>query len=96
MCLKAFPFDPNPDWSRFYSSGAEIQEYILRITRKWNLDRDVELGHEIVEARWIEERGQWKLTVKKLDDGQQFIEYADLLLSGQGVLVYVNPPLALH
>lgn len=85
---QAFPFDPNPDWSRFYSSGAEIEDYILRTARKWNLDRDVKLGHEIVEARWMDDRGQWRLTV--VHDGRRWEEYADVLLSGQGVLVYVS------
>ena len=83
--LEAFPFDPNPNWSRFYSSGAEIQEYILKTARKWNLDRDVKLGHSIQEARWMEDRGQWRLTVEH--DGRSWEEYADVLLSGQGVLV---------
>lgn len=90
MCLKAFPFDPNPNWSRFYSSGSEIEEYILKTTRKWNLDRDVRLGHEVVEARWLESQGQWTLTVQH--GGRQTTHYADVLLSGQGVLVYVVSP----
>lgn len=83
--IYAFPFDPNPDWSRFYASGGEIQEYIKRTTRKWNLDRDVRLNHEVVEARWMEEDGHWRLTVQH--NGQQEVHYADVLLSGQGVLV---------
>jgi cation diffusion facilitator CzcD-associated flavoprotein CzcO len=82
---QAFPFDPNPDWSRFYASGAEIQDYILRMTRKWDLDRDVKLNHWVREARWLEDLGQWKLTVET--NGQRFEHYADILLSGQGVLV---------
>lgn len=83
--LKAFPFDPNPDWSRFYSSGAEIQQYILRTARKWNLDRDVKLNHWVKELRWLEDRGQWRVTIG--NDGRRWEEYADVVLSGQGVLV---------
>jgi cation diffusion facilitator CzcD-associated flavoprotein CzcO len=83
--LQAFPFDPNPDWSRFYSSGAEIEAYIIRTAKKWNLDRDVKLNHEVKEARWLEDRGQWRLTVEHA--GTESHVYADVLLSGQGVLV---------
>ena len=86
--LKAFPFDPNPDWSRFYSSGAEIEAYIVRTAKKWNLDRDVKLNHEVKEARWLEDRGQWRLTVEHA--GTESHVYADVLLSGQGVLVCVS------
>jgi cation diffusion facilitator CzcD-associated flavoprotein CzcO len=85
MLIQAFPFDPNPNWSRFYSSGAEIQEYILRIAKKWNLDRDVKLNHWVRETRWMDDRGQWRVTIEH--DGQRWDEYADVLLSGQGVLV---------
>ena len=76
--------------SRFYSSGAEIEEYILKTTRKWNLDRDVKLGHEVVEARWLQGQGQWKLTVQH--EGRTTVHHADILLSGQGVLVYAFSP----
>jgi cation diffusion facilitator CzcD-associated flavoprotein CzcO len=88
--VQAFPFDPNPDWSRFYSSGAEIQQYILRTASKWNLDRDVKLDHWVREARWLEERGQWRVTVEHA--GHRRDEYADVLLSGQGVLVHYKWP----
>ena len=45
----------------------------------------MKLGHEVVEARWMEDQGQWKFAVQHA--GQQEIYYADILLSGQGVLV---------
>ncbi|RVX74236.1 hypothetical protein B0A52_02068 [Exophiala mesophila] len=83
--IYAFPFDPKPDWENFYASGAEIQEYIKSTVQKWNLDRDVKLNHRVTEAIWQEESSQWKLTVEK--NGQEtFIEYTDILISGQGVL----------
>lgn len=43
------------------------------------------LKHRVTEAVWQEKTGQWKVTVEK--DGQEtFAEYADILVSGQGVL----------
>lgn len=58
--------------------------------RKWNLDRDVKLGHEVVGTQWLEDRGQWRLSV--VHNGQRREEYADVLLSGQGVLVHHKMP----
>jgi cation diffusion facilitator CzcD-associated flavoprotein CzcO len=84
--IYAFPFDPNPNWSHFYSSGPEIQEYIKNTVKKWNLDRDLELNTKVVGAVWEEDSGRWKLTVEK--DGNQREEYCDILISAQGVLVY--------
>lgn len=86
---QAFPFDPNPDWERFYASGAAIEEYIKHTVKKWNLDRDLHLNTRVIAAEWQESSGQWKVTVES--NGKQRDEFCEILISGQGVLVYVSP-----
>lgn len=54
------------------------------ITKRWNLDRDVRLNHRVVGAKWLEERAQWRINVRH--DGVETVEYADILISGQGFL----------
>lgn len=54
------------------------------MVKKWDLDRDVKLSHKIVGAYWQEDLGQWKLKVQHGND--EFEDYADILISGQGVL----------
>ncbi|KAF6800227.1 cyclohexanone 1,2-monooxygenase [Colletotrichum sojae] len=88
--IYAFPFDPNPNWSRFYASGAEILEYIKNTVRKWNLDRDLQLNTKVVGAQWQEDIGQWKVTVEH--QGQRRDEYCHVLISAQGVLVHESWP----
>jgi cation diffusion facilitator CzcD-associated flavoprotein CzcO len=88
--IYAFPFDPNPDWSRFYSSGPEIEAYIKSTAKKWNLDRDVKLNTKVVGAEWNEAKGEWKVIVEL--DGAQREEYCDILISGQGVLTHPSWP----
>ncbi|KAL4966605.1 flavin-containing monooxygenase [Aspergillus stella-maris] len=88
--IYAFPFDPNPNWTKFYSSGAEIQTYIKDTVRKWNLDRDVHLNTRVVNARWLETYGVWKIIVEK--NCVQRVEYAEILISGQGVLCHPSWP----
>ena len=87
---QSFPFDPNPDWERFYASGADIQKYIKATVKKWNLDRDLYLNTRVVGADWREEEGQWKVTVEH--EGVQRDEYCHVLVSAQGVLVHENWP----
>jgi len=53
--------------------------------KKWNLDRDLQLGTKVVGAHWLEERGQWRVTVEH--KGEQRHEYCHVLVSAQGVLV---------
>jgi cation diffusion facilitator CzcD-associated flavoprotein CzcO len=88
--IYAFPFDPNPNWSRFYASGAEILAYIKATVKKWNLDRDIQLNTRVVGAEWNEETGQWRVTVEH--QGQRRDEYCHILISSQGVLVHENWP----
>ncbi|KAI6361558.1 hypothetical protein MCOR25_006462 [Pyricularia grisea] len=88
--IYAFPFDPNPNWDRFYASGADILAYIKATVKKWGLDKDLHLNTRVVGARWLEDQGQWRLTVSHA--GVERDEYCDVLVSGQGVLVHENWP----
>ncbi|KAJ5785362.1 uncharacterized protein N7503_010574 [Penicillium pulvis] len=88
--IYAFPFDPNPDWSRFYSSGEEIQNYIKSTVKKWNLDRDLQLNTKVAGAYWEEDAGRWRLVIEH--NGEQREEYCDILVSAQGVLVHHSWP----
>ena len=88
LTVQAFPFNPNPEWSAFYSTGPEIHEYMRKMVEKWNLDRDVQLNTRVVGAYWQEVLGQWKLVVQQ--EGIEREEYADILISGQGFLKYVQ------
>lgn len=52
--------------------------------QKWNLDRDVRLSHKVTQTLWLEERSEWEIKVET-PDGEKTL-YADILVSGQGVL----------
>lgn len=87
--IYAFPFDPNPEWTRFYASGAEILDYFKRTTKKWNLDRDLQLNTKVIGAQWHESEGKWEVELENTRTEQRRIEWCHVLISGQGVLVYV-------
>ncbi|KAI9148728.1 putative sterigmatocystin biosynthesis monooxygenase stcW [Paramyrothecium foliicola] len=88
--IYSFPFDPNPNWERFYASGADILSYMKATTKKWNLDRDLQFNTRVVEACWQEESGQWIVTVEH--EGVRRDEYCHVLISAQGVLVHESWP----
>jgi cation diffusion facilitator CzcD-associated flavoprotein CzcO len=85
--IYAFPFDPNPEWNRFYATGPEIQEYIKKTVKKWNLDRDIVLNTEVTRAQWLEGPAQWEVTTLNKVTGEEKVELCDILISAQGVLV---------
>lgn len=76
--LYCFSFEPNPDWSKHYSSGAEIQAYIERCAEKYDLHAHTVFGAQLTAARY---EGGWHLTFK---DGRT--EQVDYLINGVGGL----------
>ncbi|KAF2854207.1 FAD/NAD(P)-binding domain-containing protein, partial [Plenodomus tracheiphilus IPT5] len=90
--IYAFPFDPNPNWTRFYASGAEILEYFKSTVRKWNLDRDLQLNTKVVGTKWHDSEGMWCVELENTKTQERREEWCHVLISGQGVLVHENWP----
>lgn len=59
-----FTWDPNPDWSHFFAHGPEIQKYFENFAKRHGSERYMKLNTKVVEARWDEEQGIWKLSVR--------------------------------
>jgi cation diffusion facilitator CzcD-associated flavoprotein CzcO len=58
------------------------------MVKKWDLDRDVQFNTKVLGAYWKEDLGQWRLEVEH--HGVKREEYADILISAQGILKYVT------
>lgn len=83
--IYAFPFDPFPNWERFYASGEHILAYMKATVQKWSLDKDLHLNTKVIGAYWQPESTSWKVTVEH--EGVQRDEFCDVLISARGVLV---------
>ena len=79
--LYSFSFDQNPQWSRRFSPGAEIQEYLVDCARRHGLYEHITFHTAIQSATFDEVSHRWTLTT---DAG---IEYqADSLVMAVGPL----------
>jgi len=58
----SYSFEQNPEWSRTFSSSAEIQQYLLRCVEKYGLRPHLRLEIAIADASFDEARGLWRLT----------------------------------
>lgn len=45
-------FEPNPNWSEFYATGAEIRDYYESVVRKHGIDKHLELRTQVNRAVW--------------------------------------------
>ncbi|KAM0787268.1 hypothetical protein ACM66B_006503 [Microbotryomycetes sp. NB124-2] len=82
-------FEPNPQWSKFFAPGPEILEYLRNVSQKYKLDRFLKLRHKLVDAKWQEEIGQWKLEFQVTDENGRVTKLEDtfdFVIQGMGGL----------
>ena len=77
--LYSYSFELNPDWSRTFSPGAEIQEYCERVARKYELGAHLVLGAEVTSVAF--QGGSWRIW---LASGEEHC--ADVVVSALGGL----------
>src|SRR6266850_1743270 len=62
--LYCFSFERNPEWTRKFSSQAEILTYLQHCAEKYGLGPHLRFHTEIAEARFDEGAGEWRLRTR--------------------------------
>ncbi len=75
----SFSFALNPDWSRQFSPGAEIQTYFEDVAQRYKIAEEIQFGKEVTGAAF--ENGRWQI---ELSDGST--DVGDFLIAATGVL----------
>ncbi|OAL32860.1 hypothetical protein AYO20_07651 [Fonsecaea nubica] len=81
-----FTWARKPDWSHFYSYSEEIWQYFADVVERFQLRKYMKLNHEIIDATWDEDLGVWNVQVKNLITNEVFVDQAEILINGGGVL----------
>ena len=80
-----YRFAPNPNWSRLFSPGDEIQAYVEQVARDHDIVRHISFSTEVEEARFS--GGEWTVRTKAGDE-----ESFDFLITAAGALVRPRTP----
>src|SRR5689334_20621039 len=56
-------FEPNPNWSRLFSTGAEIKQYANDVANKYAVRSHMRFSTTVEGARWDEEAKVWKVAL---------------------------------
>ena len=83
--IYCYSFAPNPDWSRMFAPGHEIQAYIERVAQRFELMRQIRFGEEVTSC--VFERGRWQLTTSQ---GRN--DSADVVIAATGVTHHPRLP----
>lgn len=78
----SYHFEPNPNWSRAFAPGSELQRYALDIVHKYEIRPHVRLNAHVDSATFDEVDDLWRL---ELIDGRHIT--ARYLISAHGALV---------
>lgn len=81
-----FSWRPKKDWSNFFSAAEEIGEYLCRVCDEEGLRSSIKTSHQVTAANWNEKAGHWELTIRNLESGEEFRDYATFLVDGSGIL----------
>lgn len=74
-----YEFEPNPDWSRRFSPGPEIQRYFERTADKYGLTKRIRFSTTVTKAQYIDQ--QWHV---ETDQGEK--EIFDVVVAASGPL----------
>ena len=77
-----YKFEPNPNWTRRYSGGAEIQKYFEGVAKKYNLDQWIQFNTEVRKAEYI--NGEWLVSTQSAE-GEK-ITHFDIFVAATGPL----------
>lgn len=77
--LYSYSFELNPEWSRTFAPGPEIQDYFERVTKEYDVDRLIRFGEEVTTAEHRD--GRWHLTTST---GRT--DTVDVVIAATGVL----------
>ena len=56
-------FEPNPNWSRLYSTGTEIEQYAHDVADKYDVRRHMRFNTAVEGARWDEDAKIWRVAL---------------------------------
>ena len=80
-------FEPNPNWSRLFSTGAEIKQYADDVADKYDVRRHIRFNTIVEGGRWDEEANLWRVA---LADGTTLS--AQYLITATGFLSQPHTP----
>jgi cation diffusion facilitator CzcD-associated flavoprotein CzcO len=83
--LYSYSTEPNPDWTRRFATGTEINAYFCEVAERRGLTGITRFGEEVTSCR--REGGRWQLSTAEGTRDQ-----VDVVLAATGVLHHPNVP----
>ncbi|MFZ5697111.1 MAG: flavin-containing monooxygenase [Pseudomonadota bacterium] len=83
----SYSFEQNPNWSRVFAPGSELQNYTERVASKYGIYPHIRFKTSVSRAVFDEDKHFWRVTI---DDGKEIT--ARQLISATGGLISPKMP----
>ncbi len=83
--MYTYSFEPNPDWSKQFADGAQIQQYFERVARKYGVSNSVQFNEAAVSS--VYKHGKWTVVTSKHNTYE-----ADFVVNCTGILHHPSLP----
>ncbi|GAB3581727.1 NAD(P)/FAD-dependent oxidoreductase [Calidifontibacter terrae] len=91
--LYSYSFELNPDWSRDYAPGDEIQDYLLYVVEHYDVRRHVRFGARVQQAWFVQETGHWEVAFATPTGLLETVTCRDLVVAVGSLQTPVTPPI---
>ena len=81
----SYSFEPNHDWSGYFSKRDELHAYLERCSRKYAVRDAIRFNTSVVRAEYDDSSQCWRILVRDADGDEEVLE-ARFLISGTGQL----------
>jgi cation diffusion facilitator CzcD-associated flavoprotein CzcO len=59
----SYYFEPNPNWSRLFSTGSEIKQYADDVADKYDVRRHMRFNTTVESAHWDDDANTWRVAL---------------------------------
>jgi len=80
----SYSFEPNPDWSDYFSRRDEIEAYVTTCAHKYKVDQQIRFGTEVTNADYDEATARWQVRIR--GEGGEEVITANAVISAVGML----------
>lgn len=84
-----YSFAPNPNWSKLFSSGGEILEYVKSVAAEYKVDKKIKYSTKVIGATWDEMKGTWTVRTEHTSPEGTITNdevTAEIVISAVGIL----------
>jgi len=75
----SYSFEPNHDWSEYYSQRDELQAYFERCARKYGVEPHIRFETEVVSARYQEPSASWSVRLRAKGGTEETLEFSAVI-----------------